>query len=326
MYAMHMEEHMQVRKEGKGNMQMESIQAKYYLIVDFEMCMLKGRILKHTGNMKHEIIQIGAILMNEKYQIEDSFSSYVSPEYGKVDPFIENLTGISQEDLAGAPALRTVLMKLAAWLGGRSVVTLSWSDVDYYQLKKEMHVKKIKNTRIKSLFKAWVDFQAAFGNMLHLQKTMALENAMKISCMDLVGRQHDGLFDAYNTARLFEKIHRQSTFTLVLIPIRSLGGHMDHLSFKLGELLTADILDDLPREEADRPRPDPLLVSKDTISKRWSFWRRLYSMWRGKDAASDENWNKLRFTYEMKKLGVIETFRGCGRRRDDAVSGMILKS
>ena len=93
-----------------------------------------------------------------KYRIVDEFSSYVQPEYGEVDEFIENLTGIKQEILTNAPKLRVVLMNFASWLAGRKPMVLSWSDSDYHQLQKEMRIKKIKHHVIQDLFDEWSDF------------------------------------------------------------------------------------------------------------------------------------------------------------------------
>lgn len=144
------------RRSGKMN----------YLVLDFEMCMVKGNAKKKMRGEKHEIIQIGAVIVDSKYHIIDEFSSYVKPEYGTIDTFIEELTGISQKDVEHAPILRTVLMRFTEWIGNCKVKVLSWSDSDYHQLKKEMEIKKIKNYKIEGLLEEWIDFQRSFDIML----------------------------------------------------------------------------------------------------------------------------------------------------------------
>lgn len=96
---------------------------KQYVVVDLEMCMVKGTGMKKMKGMRHEIIQIGAVLLNDSYHITDEYVTYVKPEFGKLDDFISDLTGIAESDLEKVPTLRGALMKLAAWIGNRDVTT-----------------------------------------------------------------------------------------------------------------------------------------------------------------------------------------------------------
>ena len=67
-----------------------------YVVFDLEMC----KIPKHikTENLHMEIIEIGAVLLDEAYKEVDSFKTYIKPEYGFVDNFIEKLTGITMAE------------------------------------------------------------------------------------------------------------------------------------------------------------------------------------------------------------------------------------
>ena len=73
---------------------------KYYVVVDLEMC--SGRP-KKSYPYKHEIIQIGAALLDENLEIVDKYSGFVKPEIGALDDFISKLTGITSKDLKDAP-------------------------------------------------------------------------------------------------------------------------------------------------------------------------------------------------------------------------------
>lgn len=282
-----------------------------YLVVDFEMCMLKGNARKKMCREKKEIIQIGAVMLDKNHRIIDEFSSYVKPEYGRIDRFIEGLTGIRQEDVENAPRLVSVLMKFIGWIGDRNVMVLSWSNSDYYQLQKELQAKKIKNRKIQDLLDGWADFQYSFDKMLGFKNQFALEAAMKISRVQMIGREHDGLCDAYNTARLFVKVHRQSVFQLELVPICEYTDIIEHLSFKLGDLFTPELLSQFSLNEEKQEDFEPELSEK-----KWSIWRKLYSFFKGKDAVTDENWNKVLFTIEMKKVDLIDRFESFGRKKN----------
>lgn len=275
-----------------------------YVILDLEMCMVKGNAIKKMRGEKHEIIQIGAVMLDTKLRIVDEFSSYVKPEYGKIDSFIEELTGIGQECVENAPDLRAALMHLAMWIADREVIVLSWSDSDYYQLQREIRIKKIKHHKIQDLLEGWVDFQRSFDQMLGLKKQYALEDALNISRIQSIGRTHDGLCDAYNTARLFVKLHRQTAFQFQLVPICQYEESVEHLSFTIGELFTPELLAQI--------KDNPVVAeseSDDRKENKWSIWRKVYGFLKGQIAASDENWNKILFSNEMRKLDFMDGFR-----------------
>ena len=64
---------------------------------------------KSRMHYSHELIQIGAVSLNENYEVIDSFVSYVAPEFGMVDGYINQLTGISKEDTKNAPSSKDAL-------------------------------------------------------------------------------------------------------------------------------------------------------------------------------------------------------------------------
>ena len=59
-----------------------------YVVIDFEMCPVAPEKRRYF-RCRHEIIQIGAALMNEDLEIADTFSCYVRPRFGKLDAFIQ---------------------------------------------------------------------------------------------------------------------------------------------------------------------------------------------------------------------------------------------
>lgn len=88
-----------------------------YVIVDLEMCHVP-RAIQDINNYYRgsEIIQIGAVLVDEDLQIVDNFVTLVCPEFGTIDTYIENLTGISRKDVCGAPRIKEALEMFIDWL------------------------------------------------------------------------------------------------------------------------------------------------------------------------------------------------------------------
>ena len=103
---------------------------KYYVVIDLEMCKVPKGAAKSYGK-SNEVIQIGAVALDEQYQIlEDRFMTYVKPQYGSLDTFINHLTGITQKDLKNAPCFEEALRQFELWLPDGEVEMVSWSRTD----------------------------------------------------------------------------------------------------------------------------------------------------------------------------------------------------
>lgn len=187
-----------------------------YLVIDLEMC----KVPKHYRNKKYkyanEIIQVGAALLDEEYEIIGRINQYVHPEYGVIDHFISNLTGIQNSQVKHAPCLQEVLLHMVDWLGDREYKVYAWSDSDYSQLEHEIISKGLINSRIDDFMKKerWMDYQAVFGTRFEFDRAVSLEEALICCNIEVDGRLHDGLDDAINTAKLIRTLEMDKNFTI----------------------------------------------------------------------------------------------------------------
>ncbi len=184
-----------------------------FVVIDLEMCNVSKDNRKEY-HYKNEIIQIGAASMDNDYKILSKFSSYVRPEYGRIDKFIKDLTGISQSDVENAEGISEVLSKFLAWLPEGEVTMVSWSKSDKYQLIHELEEKKIRIERMNDLYENWYDCQPLFSEKMKMRKNYSLEEALIATDIVTEGHAHDGLCDAYNTALLFAKMKTETDFKL----------------------------------------------------------------------------------------------------------------
>lgn len=106
-----------------------------YVVFDLEMCKVPRSIKTEALHM--EIIEIGAVLLDETYNEIDSFKTYIKPQYGFVDEFIKNLTGITVAETKNAPETKQALEMFAKWIPDDAVL-VTWSENDEHQLRKEM--------------------------------------------------------------------------------------------------------------------------------------------------------------------------------------------
>ena len=73
-----------------------------HIMIDLEMNKIERR---YNGDKKlsSELIEIGAVKMDSKFDVIDQYQTYVMPSYGKMNSRIIKLTGITDDKLEGAP-------------------------------------------------------------------------------------------------------------------------------------------------------------------------------------------------------------------------------
>ena len=208
----------------------------YHVIMDLEMCKVPKANKSKDYRWKQETIQIGAVLLNDNYEIVDQFSTYVAPEYGYVDSFINKLTGIASKDVIGAPKMAEAMKLFTDWIPAGDVEIVSWSNSDEYQIKHEMESKHISNARMEELLGNWNDCQVTFSGLVESERRYSLQDALIISDIKAEGREHDGLADAYNTALLYAKMSTEETFTFNKEYESARFHEVEHLSCTLGDM------------------------------------------------------------------------------------------
>lgn len=204
----------------------ESRRMDQYVVIDLEMCKVPKRN-RRSYRRKNEIIEIGASLLDDDFQIISEFKSFVCPKYGEIDTYIENLTGIKTSVVADAPFFEDAVAAFLEWLPENAVMT-AWSDNDAHQLKVEAAAKGISNERLDRLIEEYVDCQAIFSEKMENVRAYSLSDALNIAGIDYSDGAHDALVDAHNTALLFKKLMSEETFTVS--PYLSQGGE-DRLSY-----------------------------------------------------------------------------------------------
>lgn len=179
-----------------------------YVIVDLEMCNVTSSDIKEECHLKNEIIQIGAVLLNEKLEIYDTYMTYVKPKFGALDSVIIELTGISNDDLEEAPYFEEAIKDFLYWVPNNSKL-VSWSENDELQVRREAAAKGIAMPKLMRLFDSWIDCQKTFGKVMYSSRNYNLVEALNISSIDYDSNVHDALVDAKNTALIFAKMEKE---------------------------------------------------------------------------------------------------------------------
>lgn len=205
-----------------------------YAVIDLEMCRVPYSVRNkyHWGN---ETIQIGAVLLNEKLEIEDKFSTYVFPQFGCIDNYISNLTGIHWSDVSKAPTMKEALWEFMKWLPN-DVKIVSWSNNDKLQICHEIEIKHININGIDAVLNNWIDCQKIFGEKIHSSKCYRLSEALVAANIIYEDGAHDGLVDAYNTALLFAKMEKETELELNPYYQKTISDKESDIGFTIGIL------------------------------------------------------------------------------------------
>ncbi len=173
------------------------------VLIDFEMTCWSNR--DRIEAPCREIIQIGAVKLNDELEPSERFSLNVRPIFvNSISEKCMKITGLKWEDLKDADQFESALEKLSNWMGDKCRI-FAWGPDDKSQFINECTVKNIDDEKLLP-YKKWSDLQAIFKGLCGLKKRMSLSNALYITGYDFEGKQHDAGDDAYNTARLIKHI------------------------------------------------------------------------------------------------------------------------
>jgi len=177
-----------------------------YVCLDIEMSELNSSERQMTCGMRNEIIQIGAVMLDENFNMISQFQTYVKPQFSSVTQTIYNLTGITNEQLENADDFITAFDKYCYWIGDNKVTTFCWSKTDYTQLWNEISLKAKQRDDLLDSLKSFVDLQDIFCKLLGAKVSISLESALNLMKLDFEGQAHSANCDAYNTGRILHKI------------------------------------------------------------------------------------------------------------------------
>lgn len=178
-----------------------------HIILDFEMNPVSKKNKEARRGLGREIIEIGAVKLNSRYEVVDKFSCLIKPEYSSgIADYITKLTGIRTNDVYDAVNFEDALNLFNEWIGeGRNRI-YSWSDADLRQIRTECEYKKLMYPKN---ITRWVDFQILFPKLMGLndKSLMGLSDAANWYGIDMDCKAaHRALYDAEITSELIKGV------------------------------------------------------------------------------------------------------------------------
>lgn len=209
-----------------------------YIFIDFEMHPIPNTYKEIREYCRVEIIEFGAVLLDEKGNELSSFKSYVKPQYSpEILPKYQELTGITTEMVANAKPFASVLEDFLQWGSSQGeFIIYAWSNNDKNKFSAELKLKEITvDDNLSKILDEWRDFQAEYTRLIGLTKPINLGVALDILGEDFSGQVHDALWDARNTVALFRLTLDRPEFEKRKKQLH-IGSEEDSMSVSLGSL------------------------------------------------------------------------------------------
>ena len=180
-----------------------------YISIDFEYNQAfdfkknsKGRSNKECP---FEIIQIGAVKLDDEFEIIEKFNCLIKPKiYRRIHPIVEKMTNISSKTLKNEHSFEEVYDLFLEFLGDDYVLCF-WGAHD---LKELFRNAAYYNKDLSKLPKDFINVQAMASQYLKFDSggAIGLENAIRALEIEAEEKFHNAANDALYTARALKKI------------------------------------------------------------------------------------------------------------------------
>ncbi|GFI17298.1 DNA polymerase III PolC-type [Lachnospiraceae bacterium] len=178
-----------------------------YIVLDLEWNQGSGQE-PEVKEMPFEVIDIGAVKLNEKRNIMDKYNQLVKPVvYHQMNRITSDLVHLHMEDLQKGRSFVEVMNEFLAWCG-EDYVFCTWGPLDLFELQRNMHYFHMEPLSGKPV--KFLDVQKLFSIAYEDKKSRrSLEYAIDFLQIEKDVPFHRAFSDAYYTARILEQMEEE---------------------------------------------------------------------------------------------------------------------
>lgn len=180
-----------------------------YIVIDMEwnQPFSKEHIKIRNGvRLVGEIIQLGAVKMDENKNIIDKFEIKIAPrQYTVLQYMVKKVTGLTQSELRRGHKFSDAISQFRKWCGD-SFLLFTWGPNDIPMLKDNLRFFGMSATWIPRWFNAQCFFNQQTENK---GRQYSIDFAMNYFGISLGGERHDALNDAHYTALIMQHLDIQ---------------------------------------------------------------------------------------------------------------------
>ena len=181
-----------------------------YIVMDLEW---NNTYAKKADGYINEIIEIGAVKLDEELETVDTFSCIIRSQIGKkLRGTVKRLTQLTNADInAGMPFTKAFSL-FRKWIGNEETVILTWGDGDIRVLLDNF--KYLNGIKVIPFLKLYCDLQKSFqkiNNSAKGQQTGLLAAAEMVGIDPEMYIHHRALGDSMLTAEILKRIFSEGT-------------------------------------------------------------------------------------------------------------------
>lgn len=246
----------------------------HYIILDLEWNNTYARRIKGFLN---EIIEIGAVMLDDNLKEIDEFSCFVNAQVGKkLRSNIKRLTHITNDDIKSGIVFTKAMSKFRDWIGSEDNVILTWGDSDIRTLIENF--KYLNGIDTIPFLSNYVDVQRYVQHILGISMAQQLglsPAAEELGINEEDFSHHRALDDSKLTAECFRKTFRKDLFDSMITECdSSFYGKLAFKPYAISSLSSSEIDKSLLNYTCEK------CGSKGKIVKNWrysnQFFRAIY--------------------------------------------------
>lgn len=171
-----------------------------YIVFDLEATCWEQEMPTYV----QEVIEIGAVKLDEYAQQQDTFCRFVKPVFHPyLSNFCKQLTTIRQEDVDRAKDFERVIEEFKEWIGlydDEEYLLCSWGYFDRNLLEKNCQVHKLE----KDWLEHHISLKHQYQKIRKITHPIGLKTALQAEGYEFEGTPHRGIDDAQNLAKIFK--------------------------------------------------------------------------------------------------------------------------
>ena len=189
-----------------------------YIVIDLEW---NGSYSKKAHGYFNEIIEVGAVKVNERMEIVDEFRAAIKPVVSKkLSSIVTDLTNITAEELEDGTTFAIMMRQLSRWMGSEPSTVLTWSTTDLMVLME--NCRFFYGRQEIPFLKNYMYFQ------VYAQQRMSVDTSQQLGLAragELLGIPEDALSlhraldDSRLTAAILQKVYDADSFAEAILPV-----------------------------------------------------------------------------------------------------------
>ncbi|MCD2348647.1 3'-5' exonuclease [Clostridium guangxiense] len=158
-------------------------------------------------NLPFEIIQIGALKLNENFETVSKFNALIKPTvYPSIHPYVESLTKINNDKVSSCKSFVPVYEDFLKFIDKDETILCVWGTGDIKELLRNINFYNLSTSSIPKLC---IDIQKYASKYLNTpnKSRVGLKTAVELLNIQDNAEFHDAFNDAYYTAEVFKHIY-----------------------------------------------------------------------------------------------------------------------